>query len=78
MLDLKNGTNHFLHCVTWPYSPEPKNRLQLKQSVYSIITITGAAASSTVLVLLNWYALLLMDNLAEHENAAASLQIRSD
>lgn len=29
-------------------------------------------------VLLNWYAELLMDNLAEHENAAATSQIRSD
>lgn len=31
-----------------------------------------------MLVLLNWYAELLMDNLAEHENAAATRQIRSD
>lgn len=41
-------------------------------------TITGDRASTNVIVLLNWNAELLMDNLAEHENAAAPLQIRSD
>lgn len=70
---LTSRTNHFFS----KYNPAPQKTDCCSNNLCTL-TITGDTASTTVLVHLNWYAELLMDNLAEHENAVALLQIRSD